>query len=142
MDFHVYFHQVDTDGAVLNALKTVAGLLQDLKKQIADQGISIHKEFQMADKTLQDIADEVAQETSIGASISTMVTALLAKAAAVPGLTPEQQTQINDIAQHVADNITTFQTALSAGTGGLAPQPPTVTVPPVQPPTDPASSST
>jgi hypothetical protein len=105
--------------------------LDALAEQITALSAQITGGFQMADATLQQISDDVAQETTLAEGITTMVTALLAKAAAVPGLTPEQQAQINAIAASVETNNATFAAALLAGTPPV-PTPPAVDdVPPV-----------
>ena len=138
---NINFSNLGLDGAVLRVLGGIANQVTALSQQLSQQSATMERNKQMADRTLQEIVDDVATEKTVAEGIATMVTNLLAKAAAVPGLTPEQQTQINAIADGVEANTASFQAALTAGTPAIPATPPTVDIPPVVIPTDPATGA-
>lgn len=125
--YHFHFQLGGTASSDAVVLKAIAAL----SEQITAQSKLINMEFKMADRTLQEIVDKVAAETAVDAGLSTLIAELLAKVNSVPGLTPEQQAQINAIGDAVEANMATVTAAIAAGTAGLTPS--ADPVPPVVP---------
>ncbi len=88
---------------------------------------SIHEKLNLLIKnqntmatTLQNIQDDVTGETSLIASLSTLVNGLEAQVNAIPGITPAQQAQIDSIFNTAESNKAALTAALVAGTPAAA----------------------
>jgi len=66
--------------------------------------------------SLDDLKAAVAAETTLVAGVGTLITQLQAKATAVPGLTDDQQAEINSIFAEVTADSASLTSALTAGT--------------------------
>ena len=104
-------------------LALAARLLIDIGQQI------ISKE-NLIMATLQDDIDAIAAETTAIGSLTTLVQALEDKIAALPGLTSDQQVQIDSIFDGVTKNAAAINAAMAIN---VPPAPPPVVVPPVIP---------
>jgi len=78
--------------------------------------------------TLQDVVDEVAAETTAIGSLTAFIQGLEAQIAALPGLTPAQQAQIDAIFANVGSNTAAINVAMVIN---VPPATPPVVVPPV-----------
>lgn len=89
----------------------------------------ISKENQIM-ATLQDDVDAIAAETTAIGSLTVFIQGLEDKIGALPGLTADQQAQIDSIFDGVTKNAASITAAMAIG---VPPAPPPTTVPPVTP---------
>jgi hypothetical protein len=90
--------------------------------------------YQLEDKVdqimamLSDILAKVAQEKTDIGSLMTFIDGLEAKISAIPGITPDMQTQIDALFANIGDNDAAIVAAMKIG---VPPAPPPTVVPPV-----------
>jgi transposase len=104
-------------------LLALASRLIDIGQQI------IEKENQIM-ATLQQDVDAIAAETTAVGSLTTFIQGLEAQIAAMPGLSSDQQAQIDSIFDGVTKNAAAINAAMAIN---VPPSPPPTVVPPVTP---------
>lgn len=82
---------------------------------IASQAVETQRELNIM-ATMTEVVDKIAEETTLVASLQTFVQGLRDQIAALPGVTPELQAQIDGAFAHVSANATAIANAMVANT--------------------------